>query len=84
MKKRLLLAGMLGMWVIGVVGEGMAAPRLIGVRKFSGPEFTRVVLDLEALPTYEAQFIEGSSVLSISLQKVTLPGGGGKSKSKIG
>jgi N-acetylmuramoyl-L-alanine amidase len=76
MKKRLVLAAILGLWVIGAVGEGIAAPRLIGVRKFSGPEFTRVVLDLEAPPTYEAQSVAGSSILSISLQKVTLPQGG--------
>jgi N-acetylmuramoyl-L-alanine amidase len=75
MKKRWLLAAILGLWVIGAVGEGMAAPRLMGVRKFSGPEFTRVVLDLEAPPTYETQSVAGSFILSISLQKVTLPQG---------
>jgi len=76
MKKRWLLAGILGLWVIGAVGEGTAAPRLMGIRRFSGPEFTRVVLDLEAPPTYEVHSVVGSSILSISLQKVTLPQGG--------
>jgi len=75
MRGRFLLAAILGIWLMGAVGEGMAAPRLLGVRKSSGPESTRVVLDLEAPPAYEIQSAASSPILTIYLQKMTLPQG---------
>jgi N-acetylmuramoyl-L-alanine amidase len=75
MKGRLLLAAILGIWLMGAGGEGVAAPRLLNVRKSSGPECTRVVLDLEAPPTYEIQSAANSPILTIYLQKITLPQG---------
>ena len=75
MKGRLLLAAILGIWLLGAGGEGAAAPRLLNVRKSSGPESTRVVLDLEAPPTYEIQSAANSPILTIYLQKITLPQG---------
>ena len=71
----LVLAAILGIWLVGAVGEGMAAPRLLSVRKSSGPESTRVVLDLEAPPAYEIQSAASSPILTIYLQKTTLPQG---------
>jgi N-acetylmuramoyl-L-alanine amidase len=75
MRGRFLLAAILGIWLMGAAGEGMAAPRLLGVRKSSGPESTRVVLDLEAPPAYEVQSAASSPILTIYLQKMTLPQG---------
>jgi N-acetylmuramoyl-L-alanine amidase len=76
MKGRLLLAAILAIWLMGAGGEGAAAPRLLNVRKSSGPECTRVVLDLEAPPIYEIQSAANSPILTIYLRKITLPQGG--------
>ena len=75
MKGRFLLAAILGIWLMGAVEEGLAAPRLLNVRKSSGPESTRVVLDLEAPVAYEIQSAANSPILTIYLQKMTLPQG---------
>ncbi|MGE5253497.1 MAG: N-acetylmuramoyl-L-alanine amidase, partial [Planctomycetaceae bacterium] len=75
MKSRLLLAAILGIWLMDAGGEVVAASRLLNVRKSSGPECTRVVLDLEAPPTYEIQSAANSPILTIYLRKITLPQG---------
>jgi N-acetylmuramoyl-L-alanine amidase len=75
MSARFLLATILGIWLIGAAGEGVAAPRLLSVRKSSGPEATRVVLDLEAPPAYEIQSAANSPILTIYLRKMSLPQG---------
>ena len=75
MRTRFLLAAILGIWLVNAAGEGVAAPRLLSVRKSSGPESTRVVLDLEAPPTYEIQSAANSPILTIYLRKISLPQG---------
>jgi N-acetylmuramoyl-L-alanine amidase len=62
--------------VLITAAEIQAASPLLGIRKASSPESTRVVLDLGAPPAYEVQSSANSPILTISLQNVALPQGG--------
>jgi N-acetylmuramoyl-L-alanine amidase len=75
MRRVLLLIAVLGFWTVVWVGEALAVPRLLSVRKSSSPESTRVVLDLEAPPVYEIQSSPVSPILTIYLQQLNLPQG---------
>jgi N-acetylmuramoyl-L-alanine amidase len=75
MRRVLLLTAVLGIWAIAWVGDALAVPRLLSVRKSSSPESTRVVLDLEAPPDYEVQSSATSPILTIYLQRLNLPQG---------
>ena len=75
MRRVLLLTAVLGIWVIAWVGEALAVPRLLSVRRSSSTESTRVVLDLEAPPVYEVQSSAASPILTIYLQQLNLPQG---------
>ena len=75
MRRVLLLTAVLGIWTMAWVGEALAVPRLLSVRKSSSPESTRVVLDLEAPPDYEVQSSAASPILTIYLQGLNLPQG---------
>jgi len=75
MKKGLLVAALILFIALVVDGEGFAAYRLLNIRKWSAPEYTRVVLDLDGPPDYEMQSAANSSVLVIHLSKLFLPQG---------
>ncbi|NWF53219.1 MAG: N-acetylmuramoyl-L-alanine amidase [Syntrophaceae bacterium] len=75
MRRSLLLIAVWGILGLGWIGEAMAAPRLLNVRKSSTPESTRVVLDLEAPPVYEIQSSPAAPILTIHLQRLSLPRG---------
>jgi N-acetylmuramoyl-L-alanine amidase len=75
MRKALPLIAVLGIWAVAWVGDALAVPRLLGVRKSSSRESTRVVLDLETPPVYEVQSSAASPILTIYLQRLTLPQG---------
>ena len=75
MRRGLLLTAVLGIWVTAWVGEALAVPSLLNVRKSSSPESTRVVLDLEAAPVYEVHSSATSPILTIYLRRLNLPQG---------
>ena len=75
MRRTWLPAILLAVLVAGAVTEGQAASRLLSIRKSSAPESTRVVLDLEAPPTYEIQSSGSSPILTIYLRNLVLPKG---------
>ena len=75
MRRTWLPAILLAVLVAGAVTEGQAASRLLSIRKSSAPESTRVVLDLEAPPTYEIQSSASSPILTIYLRNLVLPKG---------
>jgi N-acetylmuramoyl-L-alanine amidase len=77
LKKNLLLAGLLLLLALGAAEEGVAGPRLLKVRKWSAPDHTRVVLDLEGVPAYEVESSPHSPLLTIRLPKLALPQGVG-------
>ena len=75
MRRTWLPAILLAVLVAGAATEGLAASRLLSIRKSSAPESTRVVLDLEAPPTYEIQSSASSPILTIYLRNLVLPKG---------
>ncbi len=75
MRRVILLIALLGIGGFIWVEEALAVPRLLGVRKSSSPESTRVVLDLEAPPVYEVRSSTASPILTIYLQRMNLPRG---------
>jgi N-acetylmuramoyl-L-alanine amidase len=74
-KKSLLISFLLFLTVLSAAGDGWAAPRLLKVRKWSSPEFTRVVLDLDAPAAYEIQSAASASILVVYLPDLLLPQG---------
>jgi N-acetylmuramoyl-L-alanine amidase len=77
LKKNLLLAALLFIMALGAAEEGSAGPRLLKVRKWSAPDHTRVVLDLEGSPAYEVEAFPHSPILTIRFPKLALPQGAG-------
>ena len=75
MRKSVLISVLLFLTVLLAAGEGWAAPRLLKVRKWSSPEFTRVVLDLDAPAAYEIQSAANASILVVYLPDLLLPQG---------
>jgi N-acetylmuramoyl-L-alanine amidase len=75
MKKGSLITAIAVVLVLLAIGNSLADSRLIKVRKWSDPNYTRLVLDLEAPPSYEIQSSPNSPILTIYLQKLSLPQG---------
>jgi|GEM_PF-214577 N-acetylmuramoyl-L-alanine amidase len=75
MKKGVLAAGLLFCMVLAATEEGWADYRLVNIRKWSAPDYTRVVLDLDGPPTYEIQSAANSAILILYLPKLILPRG---------
>ncbi len=75
MKKGFLVAALILFISLAADGEGLAAYRLLNIRKWSAPDYTRVVLDLDGPPTYEIQSAANSSILILHLSKLILPQG---------
>ncbi len=75
MKKGLLVAALILFMALATDGEGIAASRLLNIRKWSAPDYTRVVLDLDSPPTYEIQPAANSSILILYISKLVLPQG---------
>ncbi len=75
MKKGLLAAVLILFMALAAAEEGLSAYRLLNIRKWSAPDYTRVVLDLDGPPTYEIQSTANSSILILHLSKLVLPQG---------
>ncbi len=75
MKKGLLFAALILFISLATEGAGLASYRLLNIRKWSAPDYTRVVLDLEGPPTYEIQSAANSAILILHLSKLVLPQG---------
>lgn len=75
MKKGLLIAALILFMVPAATEEGWADYRLVNIRKWSAPDYTRVVLDLDGPPTYEIQSAANSAILILYLPRLVLPRG---------
>ena len=75
MKKGLRGALLLFFMFLAADGGGLADYRLVNIRKWSAPDYTRVVLDLDGPPTYEIQSAANSAILILYLPKLVLPRG---------
>ncbi len=75
MRKVLLISCLLSLAALMAANDAWTAARLLNVRRWSSPEFTRVVLDLDAPAAYETQSAASASILVLYLPNVFLPQG---------
>jgi N-acetylmuramoyl-L-alanine amidase len=69
---------LISFWAIGVAGwfpatDARAATRFLDLRQWSAPDHSRVVVDLSGPPTYNISGPAEALVLTVSLQKISLP-----------